>query len=82
MDPAIAQLVAQLVEMQRKLAEGLQATNQNLAALVTNSERRQETILKEGRDGRTRQWDDGDKFRNCKVYAGALAVGRSGVKGC
>ena len=74
MDPvAIGQLLSQLVEMQKRLAEGLQATNQNLAAIVANGDRRQETILKENRDGRARHWDDGEKFRNCKVYAGRSA---------
>ena len=50
MDPVVAQLFAQMAEMQKKLADGLQATNQNLAALVANSERRQETILREARE--------------------------------
>ena len=70
MDPIVAQLFAQITEMQRKLSDGLQTTNQSLAALVATSDRRQETFLREAREGRARHWDDGEKFRCCKVYAG------------
>ena len=61
MDPAMVQLFAQFAEMQKQLAEGLHQTNQNLALLVTDSERRQEVILKESREGRQKHWDDGEK---------------------
>ena len=70
MDPLVAQLFAQIAETQRRFSDGLQATNHSLAALLAASDRRQETFLRETRDGRGRHWDDGDKFRNCKVYAG------------
>ena len=70
MDPAVAQLLAQVVEMQKALAEGLQRTNANLAALVQNGEQRQEVILQAARDGRSKRWDDADRFRSCKVFSG------------
>ena len=56
--------------MQKQLADGLHQTNQNLALLVSNSERRQEVILKESREVRQKHWDDGERFRSCKVFSG------------
>ena len=73
MDPAaVGQLLSQIVEMQKTLADGLQRTNANLAALVQNGEQRQETILREARDGRSKRWDDADRFRSCKVFSGRV----------
>ena len=66
MDPNMVQLLAQVTEMQRKLAEGLQMTNNNLAALVQNSERRQEVMLQAAREGKLKHWDDAERFRSCK----------------
>ena len=66
----VAELLSQVVEMQKTLAEGLQRTNANLAALVQNGERRQEVILQAASDGRSKRWDGPDRFRSCKVFAG------------
>ena len=68
MDPAVAALFGQLVEMQKALAEGLQRTNANLASLIQNGEQR----LREAMDGRSKRWDDADGFRSCKVFPGRV----------
>ena len=63
------------MEIQKHLADGLQITNANLAALVQNGERRQETILDVTRDGRLKRWDDFDRYRSCKVFSGRAGAG-------
>ena len=80
MEQNVVQLLTQLTVMQQQLAEGLHATNANLTATYLNlaslmqaSERRQEVMLKEARDGRQRSWDDSERFRNCKMFSGKLA---------